>query len=171
MAEEKTDYSKENKERMLAALAVYMGLVSSPDNYGCLSDAHKLLVEAKYDNNALKSAVETAERIPERDIQIKVAEAGLADGVQVYRIAGVDDDRTCEHCAEWQGKTVTMGYNPFGWPTVQDFINSHGFHINCRCSLQELSTEEIPRKKREWMGLNSRPKQVVVSSGCYLNIV
>ena len=95
MAEEKTDYSKENKQRMLAALAVYMGLVSSPDNYSRLSDEHKLLVEAKYDNNALKSAVETAERIPERDIQIKVAETGLADGVQVYKIAGVDDDRTC----------------------------------------------------------------------------
>lgn len=95
MAEEKTDYSKENKERMLAALAVYMGLVSSPDNYDKLSDTSKQLVEVKYDNNALKSVVETAERIPERDIQIKVAETGLADGVQVYKIAGVDDDRTC----------------------------------------------------------------------------
>lgn len=95
MAEEKTDYSKENKERMLAALAVYMGLVSSPDNYDKLSDTNKQLVEVKYDNNALKSVVETAERIPERDIQIKVAETGLADGVQVYKIAGVDDDRTC----------------------------------------------------------------------------
>lgn len=48
MAEEKTDYSKENKKRMLAALAVYMGLVASPDNYDRLSDEHKELVETKY---------------------------------------------------------------------------------------------------------------------------
>ena len=27
--------------------------------------------------------------------------------------------------------------------TVQDFINGHGWHKNCRCSLQELDTEEI----------------------------
>lgn len=48
MAEETTDYSKENKKRMLAALAVYMGLTSSTETYDRLSDEHKELVETKY---------------------------------------------------------------------------------------------------------------------------
>lgn len=28
--------------------------------------------------------------------------------------------------------------------TVQDFINGHGFHVNCRCSLQEIDVGEKP---------------------------
>lgn len=76
-------------------------------------------------------------------MQIQVATAGVAEDVQLYRIAGVKDDKTCPDCAAWQGKTVAM--RPDGrHETVQDFINSHGFHVNCRCSLQALETKEIP---------------------------
>lgn len=75
-------------------------------------------------------------------MQIQVATAGVAEDVQLYRIAGVKDDKTCPDCAAWQGKTVAM--RPDGLhETVQDFINQHGFHKNCRCSLQALDTREI----------------------------
>lgn len=63
--------------------------------------------------------------------------------MQLYRIAGVSDDKTCPDCAAWRGKTVAM--RPDGaHDTVQDFINQHGFHVNCRCSLQALDVKEIP---------------------------
>lgn len=43
---EKTDYSKQNKERMLAALAVLLGMTddASPDGYGKLSPEDKATV-------------------------------------------------------------------------------------------------------------------------------
>jgi hypothetical protein len=33
------------------------------------------------------------------------------------------------------------------YPLVEDFINEHGFHPNCRCSLTPVETDEIPLKK------------------------
>lgn len=102
----------------------------------------------------------------ERDIQIKAAETGMADGIVLYKIATANDDKVCKHCAPWAGEIVSMSPNPFGYRTVQDFINDHGFHINCRCSLQELDTKEIPRKQKLWFGLNST-SDLAVKSGVY----
>lgn len=34
------------------------------------------------------------------------------------------------------------------YPLVEDFINEHGFHPNCRCSLLPLETDEIPLKSK-----------------------
>lgn len=33
------------------------------------------------------------------------------------------------------------------YPLVEDFINDHGFHPNCRCALLPIETSEIPLKK------------------------
>jgi hypothetical protein len=33
------------------------------------------------------------------------------------------------------------------YPLVEDFINSHGFHKNCRCAIQPLDVDEIPLKE------------------------
>lgn len=171
MAEaEDKDWSEDNKKRMLAALAVLLGYTDVAD-LGGLSEKELAEVKRKYDEvPALKEAVERKERMPERDIQIKVAEIGGKDGVRLYKIAGEDGDgRQCPRCKEWQGKIVAWQDNPLGYPLVQDFINDGGFHVNCRCSLQELDTGEIPRKAREWLGMNAAA-QAPVRSGCYFKI-
>lgn len=73
MAEEKTDWSKENKKRMLAALAVYLGL-SDTAEYDSLSDEAKKEARAAYEEQAgLKDWAERADRLPEKDIQVKIA--------------------------------------------------------------------------------------------------
>lgn len=72
-----------------------------------------------------------------------MAEAGNSSKVEIYVIVGTKDERTCEDCAKWQGTKVVM--HPDGvHKTVADFINDHGFHPNCRCSLQPEKVEEIP---------------------------
>ncbi len=171
MAEEKTDYSKENKKRMLAALAVYLGL-SDTAEYGSLSDEAKKEARAAYEEQAgLKDWAERAERLPEKEIQVKIAQMGMKDGVKLYKIKGeYSDGHMCPKCKEWQGKIVSMTDNPLGYPLVEDFINSGGLHINCRCSLQELSTDEIPRKARAWLGMNSHNGMKAVHSGCRCKI-
>ena len=93
--------------------------------------------------------------MPEREVQIQVAEAATQQEMetakdsssgqpipkQLYRIVGQQDSRTCPDCAQWQGRTVVM--NPDGVHlTVQDFIDQHGFHPNCRCSLPEIQVQE-----------------------------
>lgn len=86
--------------------------------------------------------VEQEARMPEREVQIKVAELGDSADVELYKIVGTEDERTCEDCSRWQGKVVAM-HEDGEHETVQDFINDHGFHYGCRCSLQPLDTTEI----------------------------
>lgn len=109
--------------------------------------------------------------MPEQQIQIQVADAGNAAKIELYKIVGTLDGRTCPHCAEWQDKVVSM--HPDGkHETVQDFINNHGFHYNCRCSLQPLEVEEIPlnplnpryeqRKAANPLAYNTTPTSMLV---------
>lgn len=145
MAEEDKDYSEENRRRVLTALAILLGaeVENSPEGYRDVPKDVMKSAKEIYERDGMKLAVEQPARIPERDVQIKVAEAGSRDGARLYRIVGQKDDKTCPDCAEWQGATVASA--PDGvHQTVQDFINGHGFHVNCRCSLQELDAEEIP---------------------------
>lgn len=109
--------------------------------------------------------------MPEETLVKETAElAKERDNTIMMRIVTVGDYKVCDKCAKWQGQTIFLNAVD-GSPNLDEAINDGFLHYGCRCSLQELSTDEIPRKKREWMGLNSRPKQVIVSSGCYLNIV
>lgn len=73
MAEENTDWGKENKKRMLAALAVYLGLSDTAD-YDSLSDEAKKAARAAYEEQSgLKDWAERAERLPEKEMQVKIA--------------------------------------------------------------------------------------------------
>lgn len=152
------NFKKDNKERMIAALAVYLGLTDIAD-YDKLSDSAKAAALAAYKNElGLKDIVEQEDRLSERDIQMKIADIGNKEGIKLYRIVGEDGDgHQCERCKRWQGEIVSMTDNAFGYKLVEDFINDGGFHINCRCSLQELDVQEIPRKTKEWLGMNSQP--------------
>lgn len=133
---EKADFKKDNKKRMLAALAVYLGMSNVAD-WDQLSDEAKAAARKEYEEQAgLKDWTERADRLPEKDIQIRIAETGLREGIKLYKIKGEDTDgHMCEKCKEWQGKIVSMADNPLGYPLVEDFIDSGGLHINCRCSL------------------------------------
>ena len=145
MSEEEKDYSDENRRRMLVALAILLGakVENSPESYGDVPEDVMKSAKEIYERDGLELAVEQPARMPEREVQIKAAEAGARDGARLYRIVGQKDDKTCPDCAEWQGRTVASA--PDGiHQTVQDFINGHGFHVNCRCSLQELDVGEIP---------------------------
>lgn len=143
--EEDKDYSEENKKRMLVALAIFLG--SDVDNklesYKSIDKETLKKAKEVYEQKGMQVSVEQPARMPEQQVQIKVADLGSSSKVELYKIVGTRDDRTCPDCASWQGKTVVM--HPDGvHQTVQDFINNHGFHINCRCSLQPTSVEEIP---------------------------
>lgn len=144
MSEEK-DYSEENKKRMLIALAILLG-AQVENKIEAYSEIDKdILKRAKgiYESKGLAAQVEQQARMPEREVQIRVADVGNSAKIELYKIAGIKDAKTCPDCANWQGKTVAM--HPDGvHQTVQDFINDHGFHPNCRCSLQPLDVKEIP---------------------------
>ena len=145
MEEEKRDYSEENRKRMLVALAILLGADVDNDAESYSNIPKDILKRAKkiYEEKALSPVVEQEARMPEREIQIRVAETGNQAQIKIYKIFGTKDDRTCEDCAKWQGTTVTM--QPDGvHRTVADFINDHGFHPNCRCSLQPENVKEIP---------------------------
>ena len=136
MAEEDRDYSEENRRRMLVALALLVGadVENRPESYKDVPAEAMKRAKEIYERDGLELTVEQPARMPERDVQIKAAEAGARDGARLYRIVGQKDDKTCPDCAEWQGTTVSSA--PDGiHQTVQDFINGHGFHPRCRCSL------------------------------------
>ena len=151
MAEEnkKDDYSEENKKRMLIALAVYLGFtdINKAEEWNNLTKEEKKIVRQEFEGRNLKQFTDNPNRLPERDIQIQVAEKGLSDKIDVYKIVGNPSPTQCEDCRKWMNRKVTMESNTIGLPTVQDFINSHGFHPNCRCSLQPVSVDEIPLKE------------------------
>lgn len=92
MAEEK-DYTDENTKRMLIALAIMLGanIENKLSEYSNIPKT--ILDEAKriYLERQLKSIVEKPERISERDVQIQIANKGVADKVELYEIAGVKD--------------------------------------------------------------------------------
>lgn len=148
MAEEK-DYTDENKKRMLIALAIMLGANIENKLSEYPNIPKPILAEAKriYLERQLKSIVEKPERISERDVQIQIANKGVADKIELYKIAGVKDQSTCKDCAKWQGKKVAMHKGNHNYPLVEDFINDHGFHPNCRCSLIPIETDEIPIKE------------------------
>ena len=62
------NFKKDNKQRMIAALAVYLGLTDVAD-YDKLSDTAKAAALEAYKNElGLKDIVEQEDRLSERDI-------------------------------------------------------------------------------------------------------
>lgn len=176
MAEEnkKDDYSKENKKRMLIALAVYLGFtdINKANEWDNLTKEQKKIVRQEFEERNLEQFTNNPNRLQERDIQIQVAEKGLSDKIDVYKIVGNPGPTQCEDCRKWMNRKVTMEANTIGLPTVQDFINSHGFHPNCRCSLQPVSVDEIPLKKPNPRREDrAKVRQDIYNSNCNFTLV
>ena len=156
MPDDEKDYAEENRRRMLVSLAILLGWDGHND--APIKDVPKTYMQQArriYQDRNLGRLVEQEGRMPEREVQVQVAEAATQQEMetarddtsgqplpkQLYRIVGQKDDRTCPDCAAWQGRIVVL--HPDGAHlTVEDFINNHGFHPNCRCSLQEVETAE-----------------------------
>ena len=66
--------------------------------------------------------------------------------IQLFKVVGEEDDKTCPDCAEWQGKIVA-GTDDGIHPTIEDFMNSKAFHPNCRCALRPIIEEDKKMKK------------------------
>lgn len=158
MAEEKKekDYSDENQKRLLIALAILLGFTdeNNIEKMNDLTADQKYIIRKEYEKRNLDELAKTKERLAERDIQIQMAEKGIDDGIKIFQIVGVKDDRTCDECRRWQGTELTLEKTNLGLPTVEEFINNHGFHPNCRCSLQEKISfrtyNNIPEVKEQF---------------------
>lgn len=95
MSEEKEekDYSDENKKRMLIALAIMLGANIENKLSEYKNIPKHILAEAKkvYTERQLQHIVETRKRIAEKDVQIQIANKGVADKIELYKIVGVKD--------------------------------------------------------------------------------
>lgn len=78
--------------------------------------------------------------------------------IQLFKVVGEEDDKTCPDCAEWQGKIIA-GTEDGIHPTIEDFMNSKAFHPNCRCALrpiiEEDKTMKIDEKTLDAMAMNT----------------
>lgn len=134
MTEDEVKQFEENRDRILQAILI---LLNSND---------KGLAEDLYRRNQLWTRTPYDSRISEQDVQIIIADLALREksylatlgyNTALYRITGISDGKTCNVCSEWKDEIVAM-FPDGKHRTVQDFINNHGFHINCRCSLEAL---------------------------------
>ena len=66
--------------------------------------------------------------------------------IQLFKVVGEEDEKTCPDCAEWQGKIIA-GTEDGIHPTIDDFMNSKAFHPNCRCALRPIIEEDKKMKK------------------------
>lgn len=66
--------------------------------------------------------------------------------IQLFKVVGEDDEKTCPDCAAWQGKIVA-GTDDGEHPTIEDFMKSKAFHPNCRCALRPIIEEDKKMKK------------------------
>ena len=91
----------------------------------------------------LVKQVDSGTRISEEEIVRDMSKvAQVHSSSKRLRIVTVGDDRVCEKCAKWQGKEVSIDGS--SRPSLQNAIDDGFLHFGCRCSLQEISTSEIP---------------------------
>ena len=149
MSEEET--KKKNYERLILAIAVLYANqlevdIKTQDDYSKLTSSQKTFADKIYKSNPrLQAQVESGERITEEQMVRDVSEVAQTHSQStVLRIVTVGDDRVCDKCSKWQGKEVSLDGS--SKPSLQDAIDGGFLHYGCRCSLQELSTKEIPLK-------------------------
>ena len=85
------------------------------------------------------------EDLTQVDIQTSMSEIGKRSGSEVFVIANPGDLKTCERCRKWIGKKVSDTDRHY--PSIQEWINSGGLHINCRCSLHSVQEAEVALEK------------------------
>ena len=154
---------KENKKKMLFALAV--GLGSTAASYEELTADEIAEANKLYKTSNIEKKVETGAPIDEHLVQALVV-ASLKDTTEYFKIVNPGDGRTCDACKEWIGQIVTVHGEDPRYRTVDDFIKSGGLHTNCRCTLQKISVKKPNSKELASMAMNAEPlKDTLVYRG------
>ena len=154
---------KENKKKMLFALAV--GLGSTAASYEELTADEIAEANKLYKTSNIEKKVETGAPIDEHLVQALVV-ASLKDTTEYFKIVNPGDGRTCDACKEWIGQIVTVHGEDPRYRTVDDFIKSGGLHTNCRCTLQKISVKKPSTKELASMAMNAEPlKDTLVYRG------
>ena len=158
-----SDDDKENKKKMLFALAV--GLGSTAASYEELTADEIVEANKLYKTSNLEKKVETSAPIDEHLVQALVV-ASLKDTTEYFKIVNPGDGKTCDACKEWIGQIVTVHGEDPRYRTVDDFIKSGGLHTNCRCTLQKISVKKPSAKELASMAMNAEPlKDTLVYRG------
>ena len=154
---------KENKKKMLFALAVSLG--STAASYEELTADEIAEANKLYKTSNLEKKVETGAPVDEHLVQALVV-ASLKDTTEYFKIVNPGDGRTCDACKEWIGQIVTVHGEDPRYRTVDDFIKSGGLHTNCRCTLQKISVKKPSAKELASMAMNAEPlKDTLVYRG------
>lgn len=158
-----SDDDKENKKKMLFALAV--GLGSTAASYEELTTDEIVEANKLYKTSNIQKKVETGAPIDEHLVQALVVSA-FKDTTEYFKIVNPGDGKTCDACKEWIGQIVTVHGEDPRYRTVDDFIKSGGLHTNCRCTLQKISVKKPSAKELESMAMNAEPlKDTLVYRG------
>ena len=158
-----SDDDKENKKKMLFALAV--GLGSTAASYEELTADEIAEANKLYKTSNIQKKVETGAPIDEHLVQALVV-ASLKDTTEYFKIVNPGDGKTCDACKEWIGQIVTVHGEDPRYRTVDDFIKSGGLHTNCRCTLQKISVKKPSEKELASMAMNAEPlKDTLVYRG------
>ena len=149
MTEEKEEKTKkdENYEKAALYVAFLLGMYykSFDELKAHPTDLQKVNVKI-HENKNLLDQIQTEEKISDTDIQKEAIKATEMNG-KLMKIRTVGDQKVCPKCAEWQGKIISVDGSDKRYPSMDDFIKSGGYHVNCRCSAQEIDTDEIPLKQ------------------------
>lgn len=141
---------RENYERILFAIAVlYSGSIDldikKQDSYSKMTPYQKTFAKKIAEETpSVQDALQQTERVTEQEVVEQMSQlAQTRNNTRKLRIVTVGDERVCEKCAKWNRKVVSLDETGPS-PTLQDAIDDGFLHYGCRCSLQELSTSEIP---------------------------
>lgn len=140
-----------NKTDILFSLAILLGgmtksqIAKAKTFEDIPKDVQNVALALYAQNKDQLDILASKEDLTQVDIQTKMQEIGKRSGSEVFVIANPGDLKTCERCRKWIGKKVSDTDSHY--PSIQEWIDSGGLHINCRCSLHSVQEAEVAIEK------------------------
>lgn len=140
-----------NKLDILLSLAILLGGMSKSQIAKAKTfedipkDIQNIALALYAQNKDQLDILASKEDLTQVDIQTKMSDIGKRSGSEVFVIANPGDLKTCERCRKWIGKKVSDTDRHY--PSIQEWVDSGGLHINCRCSLHSVDEAEIASEK------------------------
>ena len=140
-----------NKTDILFSLAILLGGMSKSQIAKAKTfedipkDIQNVALALYAQNKDQLDILASKEDLTQVDIQTKMSEIGKRSGSEVFVIANPGDLKTCERCRKWIGKKVSDTDRHY--PSIQEWVDSGGLHINCRCSLHSVQEAEVAIEK------------------------
>lgn len=165
MAEQKKSQRDKNFEKIALYIAILLGMTHKTyeELAAVPEDLDKVVVKIHSDKDLLKKAM-TDKRMPVKEMKAEAQEV-VVPGIKYMRVVTSGEASVCEHCRPWQNRILTVDGNDPRYPSIDDYIASGAFHVNCKCSLQELDTDEIPIKEPN----PRRPERAQARPDLYMN--